>query len=315
MKAILLGVLAALFFGVTFVLNRTMELSGGSWLWSSSLRFFYMVPLLWGIVWLRGNVKPVLNELRQNFGVWFLWSTVGFVLFYAPITFAAGFGAAWLVASTWQITIIAGSLLVPFFYENGKRQSIPLKGLLFSGIILVGVALVQWEEARSGLGMNSLYCVLAVLVAAFAYPLGNRKMMQHTKGRLDAFQRALGMTIASLPVWIVLAVIGFVTAGPPSSGQLVQTVFVAISSGVIATVLFFKATDMCGGNPVKLAAVEATQSAEIVFVLAAEMIFLSLAVPSITSIGGMVIIMIGMYAHAVYSARNAAGSALQKKAG
>ena len=29
-------------FAVTFILNRAMELSGGSWMWSSSLRF-----LLW----------------------------------------------------------------------------------------------------------------------------------------------------------------------------------------------------------------------------------------------------------------------------
>ena len=28
-------------FAVTFILNRAMELSGGSWMWSSSLRFFY----------------------------------------------------------------------------------------------------------------------------------------------------------------------------------------------------------------------------------------------------------------------------------
>ncbi|MFC7371477.1 multidrug resistance efflux transporter family protein [Fictibacillus iocasae] len=315
MKAIVLGVLAALFFGVTFVLNRTMEQSGGSWPWTSSLRFFYMVPLLWGIVWLRGNVAPVLKELKQHFRVWFLWSTVGFVLFYAPITFAAGFGPAWLVASTWQITIIAGSLLVPLFIMNGKRQSIPLKGLLFSSIILAGVLLVQWQEAQGGLGLNSLYCVLAVLVAAFAYPLGNRKMMQHTNGRLDAFQRALGMTIASLPIWLVLAAAGFVTSGPPSSGQLVQTVFVAVSSGVIATVLFFKATDLCGGNPVKLAAVEATQSAEIVFVLAAEILFLSLAVPNAPALAGMALIMMGMYAHAMYSAKVAAAEKLQKRAG
>ncbi len=39
MKAIVIGILASLFFAVTFILNRAMELSGGSWMWSSSLRF------------------------------------------------------------------------------------------------------------------------------------------------------------------------------------------------------------------------------------------------------------------------------------
>ncbi len=35
--------------------------------------------------------------------------------FYAPLSFAGAFGPGWLVASTWQITIVAGILLTPFF--------------------------------------------------------------------------------------------------------------------------------------------------------------------------------------------------------
>ncbi|MCY8260530.1 multidrug resistance efflux transporter family protein, partial [Bacillus spizizenii] len=50
MKAIVIGILASLFFAVTFILNRAMELSGGSWLWSASLRFIFMVPFLCLIV-------------------------------------------------------------------------------------------------------------------------------------------------------------------------------------------------------------------------------------------------------------------------
>ncbi|MDM5314791.1 multidrug resistance efflux transporter family protein [Fictibacillus sp. b24] len=307
MKPIWLGIAAAFFFGVTFILNRSMDLSGGSWHWSAALRFFYMVPLLWIIVWMRGNVRPVFEELRARFGTWFLWSSVGFVLFYAPITYAAGFGEAWLVAATWQITIVAGSLLVPFFYEGeGKnkagasRQKIPFKGLGFSVIILAGVALVQVQEASGVNGSAWLNVVLPVLIAAIAYPLGNRKMMFVTNKRLDAFQRAFGMTIASLPWWIVLAVVGWLESGPPTNDQLWQTFLVAISSGVIATVLFFQATDLCANNPVKLAGVEATQSAEIIFVLAGEMWLLSIASPTFISMLGVIIIMLGMFLHSYY---------------
>jgi drug/metabolite transporter (DMT)-like permease len=305
MKPILLGVVAAFFFGVTFLLNRSMELSGGSWQWSASLRFFYMVPLLWIIVWIRGNVRPVFQELKERFGTWFLWSSVGFVLFYAPITYAAGFGEAWLVAATWQVTIVAGSLLVPFFYEGngkekGKRQSIPYKGLGFSLLILAGVALVQVEEAGGVNGSAWLNVILPVLVAAVAYPLGNRKMMIFTNKRLDAFQRAFGMTVASLPWWVLLAVLGWIQGGPPSTGQLWQTFLVAVSSGVIATVLFFQATDLCSNNPVKLAGVEATQSAEIIFVLAGEMWLLDLASPTLLSLTGVLVIMAGMLLHSLY---------------
>lgn len=40
MKEILIGIIAALFFAFTFILNHSMELDGGSWLWSASLRYF-----------------------------------------------------------------------------------------------------------------------------------------------------------------------------------------------------------------------------------------------------------------------------------
>jgi drug/metabolite transporter (DMT)-like permease len=305
MKPIWLGIAAAFFFGVTFLLNRSMELSGGSWQWSAALRFFYMVPLLWVIVWMRGDVKPVFQELRVRFGTWFLWSSVGFVLFYAPITYAAGFGEAWLLAATWQITIVAGSLIVPFFYEGngqekGSRQKIPLKGLGFSVLILAGVALVQVEEAGGVDGSAWLHVVLPVLIAAIAYPLGNRKMMMVTNRRLDAFQRAFGMTIASLPWWIVIAAAGWFQSGPPSSVQLWQTFIVAVSSGVVATVLFFQATDLCSNNPVKLAGVEATQSTEIIFVLAGEMWLLSLHSPTLLSFTGVLVIMGGMFLHSYF---------------
>jgi drug/metabolite transporter (DMT)-like permease len=303
MKPILLGIAAAFFFGVTFLLNRSMNLDGGSWHWSAALRFFYMVPLLWVIVWMRGGVRPVFQELKSRFGVWFLWSSVGFVLFYAPITYAAGFGEAWLLASTWQITIVAGSLLVPFFYEGskkGERQKIPFKGLGFSLLILAGVALVQFQDTGGVNGSAWLHVVLPVIVAAIAYPLGNRKMMIVTNKRLDAFQRAFGMTIASLPWWAVIAATGWIQSGPPTTGQLWQSFIVAVSSGVIATVLFFQATDLCSNDPVKLAGVEATQSAEIIFVLLGEMWLLSVAAPTLLSLSGVAVIMLGMFLHSYF---------------
>jgi Na+/melibiose symporter-like transporter len=99
----------------------------------------------------------------------------------------------------------------------------------------------------------------------FAYPLGNRKMMDVCEGRLDAYQRVLRMTLASLSLWLLLSLYGLFTAGLPSGGQSLQSLLVALCSGVIATVLFFMATDMVRGNMQKLAAVEATQSIEVLF--------------------------------------------------
>ena len=145
MKEIALGIIAALFFAVTFVLNHSMELDGGSWLWSASLRYFFMLPFLYIIVVMRGRTKltQLHCELKSKPWQWLIWSFVGFVLFYAPLTFAAGYGPGWLVSGTWQITIVAGVLLAPLFIQivNGKtvRHHIPLISLLISGVVLIGI--------------------------------------------------------------------------------------------------------------------------------------------------------------------------------
>ena len=44
-KGILLGLLASFFFAFTFLLNRSMHLSGGSWVWSASLRYLFTFPI------------------------------------------------------------------------------------------------------------------------------------------------------------------------------------------------------------------------------------------------------------------------------
>ena len=296
MKAIFLGIAASLFFASTFVLNRAMELSGGSWIWSSVLRYLFMILPLLLIVLFRGNLKELLRDMKNRPKVWLFWSTVGFGLFYAPICFAAAYGPAWLVASTWQITIVAGSLLVPFF--GGK---IPFRGLVISSVIIVGVLLIQYQQVGSVSMKEILLGVLPVVIAAFAYPLGNRKMMEICGDRIDTFQRVLGMTIASMPFWLILSIYGVFTVGLPGQTQVIQSILVAILSGVIATLLFFKATDLTNGNVRQLAAVEATQAGEVIFALGGELIFLNAHLPSILGFFGMVLVIAGMVIHSFTS--------------
>ncbi|MER2060321.1 MAG: multidrug resistance efflux transporter family protein [Niallia sp.] len=312
MRPIILGIFAALFFAFTFVLNQSMEIGGGSWLWSASLRYFFMVPLLMLIVICRKNVTVVWQELKANPGSWLLWSTVGFGFFYAGICFAGAFGPGWLVAGTWQLTIISGTLLAPLFYEKkmGRdgsiqlaRRKIPFKSLTFSILIVLGVIIMQLEFAVSLSIKDALFCLIPILIASFAYPLGNRKMMELCKDRLDVFQRVLGMTIASLPFWILLSIIAVLTVGLPGKQQVGQSAIVAVFSGIIATVLFFAATDLVKDNMVKLGAVEATQSLEILFALLGEVIFLSAHLPSLISFLGICLVMFGMILHSVYSSK------------
>ena len=309
MRPIFLGVCAAFFFAFTFVLNRAMELSGGSWIWSASLRYFFMVPLLLLIVMSRKNLRPLLKVMKEQPKTWILWSIVGFGLFYAPLCFAATYAPGWLTAGTWQITIISGSLLAPLFSETIEtadgpikvRGTIPFKGLAMSLIILFGITLMLIEQANHISLKHVLLGVLPVLVASFAYPLGNRKMMEVCTGRLDAYQRVLGMTLASLPFWILLSIYGFITVGMPSKEQTVQSSLVAICSGVIATVLFFHATDLVRGNMQKLAAVEATQSMEVLFTVVGELVLLASPFPSALSWFSMFLIMLGMILHSYIS--------------
>lgn len=305
MKEIALGVLASLFFAVTFILNRVMELDGGSWLWSSSLRYFFMIPFLLIIVMYRKGLQSLTKEMKKQPKAWLLWSFVGFVLFYAPLTFAAAYGPGWLVSGTWQFTIVAGVLLAPLFFirlgEKTIRQKIPIVSLLISCIILVGIILIQIPSAKTVSIESLMLGILPVIVAAFAYPLGNRKMMDVCDGNLDTFQRVLGMTIASLPAWIILAIIALITVGLPSASQVINSLLVGISSGVIATILFFIATDRVRNNQGKLAAVEATQSTEILFVIAGEMIILGIPLPEPLALFGLAVIIIGMFLHSYYT--------------
>ncbi|WP_042350514.1 DMT family transporter [Bacillus massiliigorillae] len=312
MRPIILGACSAFFFAFTFIINRAMELNGGSWLWSASLRYFFMVIFLLIIVGARKNLHILFHEMKKAPTSWIIWSTVGFGLFYAPLTYASSFAPGWLIAGTWQITIISGSLLAPLFMEKVqlksgetvmKRGSIPWRGLGFSTLILLGVIVMQFEHASVMSLKAIILCSVSMIIASFAYPLGNRKMMNVCGDRLDAYQRTLGMTIASLPLWIILSIIGMFTVGAPSSSQVVQSGLVALFSGVAATVLFFAATNLVKNDMEKLGAVEATQSLEVLFAVAGEILFLASPIPSLVSWIGMALVMVGMALHSYMSHR------------
>ena len=107
LRLILTGVLAALFFSSTFVLNRAMSLEGGHWLWTASLRYGWMLVLL--CIWLSvtGRAILALQALRLYCKHWVFWTLagcVGFGVFYALISFSASYAPGWVVAATWQMT-------------------------------------------------------------------------------------------------------------------------------------------------------------------------------------------------------------------
>src|SRR5690625_1505912 len=300
MRPIFIGLLGALFFSFAFIFNRSMELAGGSWVWSASIRFFFMLPILLILVAFRKNIRPVLVHIKKHPLPWIVWSTVGFGLFYAPLTFSTIYAPGWLVAATFQLNIVAGSLLVPFI--NKTNRSIPIQSIIISIIIIIGVFLMQIEHAENVPIAGIALTIVPLIVSAISYPLGNRKMMQLVNGELNTIQRILGMTIASLPFWIILSIYGAFTYGAPTQHQVMQTFIVAVFSGVIATILFFYATEIVRHDNHKLAGVEATSAGEVIFALIGEIVLLGALFPNIISLIGIALVIFGIILHSILSA-------------
>ena len=295
-KGLLLGLLASFFFAFTFLLNRSMHLSGGSWIWSASLRYLFTVPIFALFVWRTSGFSRVHTAIRKTPFQWLLWSTVGFGLFYAPISFAGDHGESWLIAASWQITIVMGLLLSPLF-----QKRIAVKNLGAAAVILVGVFLLQVKNIVSLNTLSLLGTLPPILIAAVSYPLGNRKMMALCPPELTTMERVYGMTLCSLPFWLLLAVAGLVTVGAPSGSQAIQSLGVAVLSGVIATLLFFRATDLVRHSQRQLAVVESTQSFEVLFTLVGGVLLLHDSAPDAYGWVGVGLIVVGMVLSSIAS--------------
>lgn len=306
--AVGLSLLAALFFTFTYVLNRSVAVSGGHWAWTAALRYLFTLPLLLPLMPWQGGVTPVWRSIRAAPWAWLGWSGIGFVLFYILLSYAASSGPAWLVASSFQITAVAGMLCAPLLY-NDARAHIPRAGLLVGLVIVIGVLMMQLGNAGGALDAQGWIALACVVLCAFAYPLGNRGLLLHLERSgeaLNASQRVFGLTLASQPAWIALALWAWHHAGPPPMMQLEMALAVALSSGVLATILFFQASGMVRDNAVALGAVEAMQSAEVLFAMLMGALYLGERWPHGMTLLGALLVMLGIVAFAWVVARDAA---------
>ena len=94
-----------------------MELAGGSWVWSSSLRYLFTLPVLIGIVWFRGNMMELIKEMKVRPWAWVGWSTVGFGLFYAPLCLAAASDRPGLLLAAGKLRLLPVYCLRRFFIK------------------------------------------------------------------------------------------------------------------------------------------------------------------------------------------------------
>lgn len=305
-KLITIGSLAALFFSSTFILNRAMSLAGGHWAWTASLRFGYMLIFLVLILLVTQGKKALIeveNIFLQHWLFWIIAGSIGFGIFYALISFSASYSPGWIMATTWQTTILATPIVLIFF---GRK--VPARGLLLIGVIFIGIVLVNIEHVSLTRPKTLIYSALPVLIAAFAYPIGNQLVWEARMGNSkriphipylileNGFARVLLLTLGSLPFWMVILLL---TAPPaPSNGQLISTALVALFSGVIATTLFLYARHLCR-EPYEIAAVDATQSLEVIFSLMGEIIFLSGAWPGALGMTGVALTILGLIAYII----------------
>lgn len=303
LAAVLIALASALFFTLTYVLNRASASEGGHWAWTACLRYFITLPLM--IPLMRGRMRPLWRSMRAHPAAWLACSALGFVLFYALLAFAADSGPSWLVAGSFQFTVIAGMLCAPFLYRDARRK-VPLSAWGIGLLILAGVMLMQFSHADGGMDRAAWIALACVLGSAILYPLGNRLLLLHlekTGEPLDATQRVFGMTLASQPLWLFVAVYGFSQAGWPSASQVGLAAGVALSAGVIATILFFKATGLVRDNPTALAAAEAMQAAELIFASVLGVLFLHEAWPKGGALAGGAMIVAGIVAFAWVASR------------
>ncbi|MBU2841634.1 DMT family transporter [Acidithiobacillus thiooxidans] len=303
--AISAGLLSSLFFSVTFVLNKALDNAGYSWQWSASLRYLITLPILLVIFLFVKNKRPLLDSLKKRPIIWMLWGTVGFGLFYAPLTLAAFYGPAWLVAGLWQITILAGMLLDGLISRNHDSETcprrFPWRSFVISLAMLFGVLLILWDHLMTTTFHDSLFIALPVLLACFAYPLGNRMIISRIDPAVGSMDRMLGMTIGSLPFWCVLGIWGQTEYGWPPLQQVGLAALIAVSSGVVATGLFYYATRSMYPWPDRLAAVEATQAGEVLFAVLGSIFWLGEALPGTLAQWGLVLIVLAMLGHVLPS--------------
>jgi drug/metabolite transporter (DMT)-like permease len=286
LRILAIGLLASLFFSSTFILNRAMSLGGGHWFWTAALRYGYMLLFLCSGLLLSGRTATLLALLRlfrANWRFWTLAGSIGFGLFYSLLSFSASHAPGWVVATTWQLTILAGPLVLVLFGHRVPIKAVFLVAVIFAGVLLVNLA----QVLETSLG-QVLLGALPALGAAFAYPCGNQLVWEAQRGRhprlphIDnpllehAIYRMLLMTLGTLPFWLLL----FVCAQPPAPtpGQWLQTAMVGLCSGVVATSLFLHARHLAE-DAYQISAIDATQAGEVVFSLLGEVLLLGAALP------------------------------------
>jgi drug/metabolite transporter (DMT)-like permease len=306
-KLILLGILSGAFFSTTFVLNELMSVEGGHWLYSATLRYFFMIIFLAVILFLQGGSNRLISIYKlfmQNYLFWIISGTIGFGFFYALICFAADFSPAWVIAASWQFTIVATLFVLLFFGKSFSKKIWFFSSLIFMGVCLVNLSHIDNFE------LNTLiYGGIPVLIASFCYPLGNQLVWESQNGASrnkrtqkvppikstllkNSFNKVMLLCLGSIPFWIILLLL--IQPTLPSSSQVLNSSLVALFSGVFATTIFLYARGEAKDTN-EIAAVDATQASEVIFAMIGSFLLFGTISLNSNSIIGLILILLGLF--------------------
>lgn len=301
-KIIFFGILAAFFFSSTFAINRWLNVDeGGHWFWTACLRYVYVFIYLSLISITFNGLESYKQTVKCFFLYWYFWifaGGIGFGMFYLLLCYAASYSAGWVLATTWQLTIIMTPIVI---FILGNKVSI--HGIIFLIAMFVGILFVNYEEFSSIFLINSK-SIVPIALAAFCYPLGNTLCKYACEGRFhkipidkfyiskNVFSQIILMTLGASPILFLVGL--FVIPPLPTNSQLFSTAFIALSTGVIATSLLYKARQLSGNNSFALSAADGTQAAEAPLALFWEWLFFNGTLPSYVGYFGLSLVILGI---------------------
>jgi drug/metabolite transporter (DMT)-like permease len=296
-QTIFLSLLSTVFLSTGLIVNSLNAYNGSSWAWTAFLRYLLLIPVLLMMVTLKGNLKSSIQTFKRLYHVFLLWGCIGFGGYYALLSLAITRAPAWIVTAGFMTTIVAGILLSPFI-DPSKKTAISAKGLMLSLLLVCSLLLMQFERFLHLGDIQEFWpSLLLSLIAAFLWPLGNRKLHFHLEQHqitLDPMQRVLGMTLGSLPMQLALATYGYLVSGFPSALQIQLSFVAVLFSGVLGTILFFKAMQLAGKHTMLLYTVEAFQVTGVLFTLLGEMVIKGSKWPGVYASIGFAVMFTGL---------------------
>ena len=316
------GLLGSAFFSASFVLYQLMSVQGGHWFWSASLRCLFMWLLLSGFILVQNKFNPttlknLVRLFSQHWGFWCLTGSIGLGT-YGLLAFAAGYAEGWVVAATYLFTVVASLFVLALFGQQFNKKVIAFSVMVFIGVVLanMGEGLRHSTSHSTHWQTLLLFGALPAFIGSFCFPIGNQLIWQagQTKaasqsGLLKKIPQVTSvllanplhkvwlMSLGSLPMWLVLGLI--IQPPSPSIAQISLSFLVALLAGVLGTTAFLYARSLAS-KPQQLAAVDATQGSEIVFALLGGMLLLHTPIPTVLSMVGIVLVIVGLILFAKY---------------